>query len=508
MSARKSEAEQAGILVLGQIAANVADVLVPLFIVRLLDRDQVGIWAGVLVAYHTIAIILSGGFPSATLYSMAGKSPGERRSLVFRLIRIMFVLGALAMLVMLSLGYLSELWSAHFSDATAPGTRSTAGGSALPFELLSLLALYPLFDLPVRLMPSVLLSEGKARLSAGVGVLRSLINTAAVLIPAALGYGVKGIIVGTVLLGASQCGVFLGLMLRHYREAPRGVPAAPARELLRVALPLGATDIINTLNARLDLWLIILVFSAEAVADYRIGAWQIPAITTLAYSTGSAYLPKLADLFQAGKPREAIALWQRAAEKVALISVPVAFVFVVGAEPFIQVAFGESYDRAVGVFRCYSLLTAGRIAAFGSVMVAAGKPGYVMRSALLTLLSNAVISVPLLLTLGFIGPALGTLIAFAPTLFFYCFFIGSAAGMSVREVFPFKAYARPLGAVSLPALLALLMITAVNLPAWLEFALAALIVLGGFSLVGTLARLITPQDWRFASDWLRLRVLR
>src|SRR5690606_3364638 len=183
--------------------------------------------------------------------------------------------------------------------------------------------------------------------------------------------------------------------------------------------------------------------------------WQIPLITTVAYSTGAVYLPHFKQLFETGRAREAIGIWRTSVQKVSLITVPVATVFIVGAEEFIILAFTEEYVAAAAVFRLYCLMLLLRVAHYGAVIVAAGRPGLVLRAAAWTLATNAVLSVPLVLWLGFVGPALGTALAFIPTVIIYCKYIAKASGVGLTEVFPLLAWCKVLLTALLPASLAL-----------------------------------------------------
>ena len=61
------------------------------------------------------------------------------------------------------------------------------------------------------------------------------------------------------------------------------------------------------------------LFTVEALAEYRNGAWPIPVITTVAYSVGAVQLPRLTGLFQQGKGAEALDAWRVGAAKAARV---------------------------------------------------------------------------------------------------------------------------------------------------------------------------------------------
>jgi O-antigen/teichoic acid export membrane protein len=302
--------------------------------------------------------------------------------------------------------------------------------------------------------------------------------------------------------------VYLAFLRALYRDVTPVPTEATLRDLFRNSIPLGATDIVNTLNGGLDLWLIIIFFSTVEVAEYQQGAWQIPIITTIAYSLGSVYLPRYALLYREGKYAEVIALWRQSTEKVALIVVPASLIFFVAAEELITLFFTDAYLGAAPVFQCYTLLTMGRVTAFGNLMVAAGRPRDVLKSSFLTLLSTVALSVPLVMTVGFLGPALGTALSYIPAVTIYCWFIAKAYNVRLRDTFPGVAYFKVVAAAIPACWLAWQIKEVTELHAAVEIGMIAAIVGIVYAITATVAGLIGRAEWKIARDFIALRVLR
>jgi O-antigen/teichoic acid export membrane protein len=262
------------------------------------------------------------------------------------------------------------------------------------------------------------------------------------------------------------------------------------------------------LNNQLDRYLIVFFFSVTAVAEYQAGAWQIPIITTIPYTIGAVYAPRFVELFKAGQHRAAIDIWRQSALKSALLVVPITMVFVVASEETMELLFTASYLKAAPVFRWYCILTLGRIATFGSVILAAGAPRLIFQSALVSLLSNALICSLLVKLVGFNGPAMGTALAFIPSAAYYCLCIATATKLSFRQIFPLFGFLRVLGLTGLASLPAWWFKSVVSWPAAARLPVEAGLVLGTFALLGTLLGTIQRQDWLFLANWLRLRMLR
>lgn len=495
----QARAQQAGVLLFGKIVSTLGEAIVPIIMIRLLSKAEVGVLSTVMMLYATLALVLTSAFPSTLMYYLPSREAPERRALAVRMSLMMLALGGALGILMLGLG-LVGLSLGGASVAAEHSERSLLDPKAL-FYLLAL-APYPLGDLPARLLPNLLVIEGRARDAATIGVVKAVGASVATLIPIALGLPLHVVIACMSLFGIAYCALLPYYVRTLYRGVPRVPAPVSASEILRFTVPLGVTDVVGRLNSELDRYLIAGSFPVTRVAEYRAAAWQVPIIKEIPYTVGRVDTPYLNRLFEAGKAREAIQLWRASTEKVALLVVPLACIFVVAAEEVVVLLFTEEYLGSAMVFRLYSLLMLGRACSFGNVLLAAGKPGYVFRAAILSFLSNIVLSVAALLLLGFIGPAVGSVVAFAAMTFFYCWLIGKAANVRLRETFPLMAYLRVVftaGVASIPALL-------VKFNAGLGPGLALLAIsaslLGTFALLGTITRQVQREDWHFLRSWL------
>ena len=187
---------------------------------------------------------------------------------------------------------------------------------------------------------------------------------------------------------------------------------------------------------------------------------------------------------------------------------PICMIFIVAAEESITLLFGPQYAASAIVFRLYSIWTLLRIAAFGNVITAAGKPQFVLQAAGLSFLANIALSVPLTLWLGYYGAALGTLVSFIPMIVFYCAKISEATDVPFRSIYPTLEVLRILAVLALPATGAWFLKENIMLHAGVELAISAGIVLAGFALLGTLTNTIQRDDWRYVRNWMTLRILK
>jgi len=273
------------------------------------------------------------------------------------------------------------------------------------------------------------------------------------------------------------------------------------RELFRIGVPLGLTDLVSRLGNRFDKLIVFVLFANATFAEFAVGA-QIPIIGVIAGSVAAVYLPHFVGLFKKGESEFLIKVWRQTIVKTSLLVLPVAMIFIVAAEEAAVVLFTSEYEQTAVVFRLYAIYHLGRVASFGSILVAAGKPGYILQGALVFLVGNIIISIPAALFFGFWGPALGTIVAWVIAACFYSWRIAKATGVPLGRLFPMVEYLKTLFVTCAAGAMALAFKLSTDLPDSWSLAIQIVIVLSGFAILGTLTGRITRDDWAFLGNWM------
>ncbi len=493
-AAQRNVSRDASILVVGNVLATIADIITPILILRLTGKDEVASLSGLLLVYNTMALLLLAGFHQTVTFFLPGRPIEERAAIARKVVRLLMGLGIVGAGVLVLIGsFGTSLIEAFSSFEEAPTDLSP----------LMFLLLFPLGDLPARILPNLAVVERRPQTAAAYGVFRSLSVSISTILPIALGFSPDVVAMSMSAVAIGQLLFVTAVLRRCYRDCERIPSPVSTRELVKFGLPLGATDMVSSLNNRFDQLLIVGSFPADTYAVYRAGAYQIPVVTRLPYLVATALAPSLVEAFREGRARDAIEAWKQSIGKVSLLVVPFTLVFFVGAEAFILLIGGPGYIDAVPVFRWYTLLSIVRVAAFGTVIVAAGRPKYVLHAALFSFAFNVLLSVPLLMIVGFVGPAMGTALAFFPMAVFYCSRIAKASGIPLRDIFPLGAYLRVLAVASVGAAAGWAFVRGTDFGPWIELFGVAGIVLGSFALLGSVTGTISREDWAFATAKLR-----
>lgn len=494
------EAEQAGILVFGRFTAMGAGALVPFVIVRLLGKAEVGAFSALLLTYETLLMVTTAGLPGCVLYYLSNRTPEQRKALAARLFGaaqyigfllagVLFFLGAYGNDIMASLGRLLDIeMASQRSD----------------LSYLKLFALYPPLDATQRAFMPYCVATGRARAAATFGVLRALAVACGTLLPSALGLGVDGIVWGLVCFGLVQCAGIYYFFHKWERDIAPEEAEVSAAEMVRFSIPLGLNEIVGTLNAAVDRYTILFAFPSTKFAEYRSGAWQIP-VKAIPYQVSKTYMPRYVKEIQLGRGEVAIEIWRRAAIKVSLIVVPICCAFLVCSEEFVRLALTDAYAAAAPVFWWYTVFTLGRITAFGPLIVASGRSDYVFRASFIGFVANIALTIPLTYYLGFVGPAVGTTMAFFPSVLAYCYYISKSLQVPIHNTFPLIDWLKVLilgGLSSLPALVIRLQFQP---SALIAVVVSFAVTVPLFVALTRATGMMSKEDLAFALKWATLR---
>jgi O-antigen/teichoic acid export membrane protein len=217
-SAANTASHAAGVLVLGNVLATLADIVVPLLVVRLLGKADVAALTALLLVYNTVALVVATGFPQAVMYHLPGRPLAERAAVARKIAATLFGLGAGAAVLLLLIG----LYGSGFVAAIS----SIEDDRVVDLAPLMVLALLPLGDLPGRLLPNLLVAEERPRAAAAYGVFRSLGLSVCTLLPITLGGTAWTVAWCLVLVGMAQ-GVWVLASLRSLYGRRRACPLPP-----------------------------------------------------------------------------------------------------------------------------------------------------------------------------------------------------------------------------------------------------------------------------------------
>ena len=162
-------------------------------------------------------------------------------------------------------------------------------------------------------------------------------------------------------------------------------------------------------------------------------------------SVNSLLLPELTRRYRDGDLPGVHDLWREAVRKTSLVLMPIFVFALLFAADIIAVLYGPRYGESTDLLRVYLLLMPIRVATYGLIPMAIGRPRINVAASIVYLGSNAVLALALVGPLGLVGPAIATVLADIVIVSFYLIRLRSILDSPISVLFPWGLVATNLG---------------------------------------------------------------
>ena len=481
--------DKAGIIILGNIVNSVAGLLLGIVLVRVISKENYGTYRQVWLIFESLSSVLLLGIPSSILYFVPTLRENEQKSFIYQTILFLLFIGFIMGLVLfLASGFIAD----RFNNPRLA-------------QFLKMISIFPILAMPIIYLQNFLIATDKHKIAAISQIILNLIIPITVAVVAILGYSLKLIFIwilivsGIRLLGVQ---IFSSRMLSNVHSE---MNLNLFKSQLKYCTPLGLSRVTGTLSGYLDRFIISSFFLPEKFAIYSVGAKEIPFVGMITYSVGQVIMPKLVTLFRENKKEEFIKLWHESIRKVALVILPIFVFLLIFAELVITLLFTKNYAESALPFRIYLCKLPLRVTAYGNIIRAMGFPQYIFIGSLIVLISNVILSILLVKTIGFLGPAIATVLVTYILTYYYLTKISKKCSRSLLEIFPWrnvlKIFAISLfcGFITYPAKL-------LHLPCFMKIGIGGIVFVTLYLSLLSKLNIITQSDRLLFKRWITLKV--
>lgn len=503
MSEKKASlTEKAGVVVFARVVTTVIDLAIVIATIQILSKTDFAI-IGYLLMIHEIARNLATlGFPESVFYYFERLGGSARKGFTLQTTAILGITGLVSGLFILLISYYAPV----LLSAWEPESIETIQ------YLLPFMALVAVLEIPTWPVTNVLLAIDRQKDSAWYEMLTSLLTFGLLVGPLALGYGLEAAVYGLVCYAVIR---FIGSWIWMQIVLPKGTLSdseISVREQANFSLPLGFSSLVNKINRYVDKFVVSIMLPAAAYAEYTIGAQEVPIIRVIPFAVGSVLISRYVSFELESKREELLELWYKGVEKVSLLVIPLTIMSIVIASDLVSLiaeSEGTDYQNAVLPFQIYNLIVLMRVTHYGSILQAFGDTKGVFYLSLNLVVANIILTVPFTIMYGIAGTAAATFIANMYNWYITLRRIGTHMELPVSKVLPFPFYFKVLGTSVLVAL-----------PVWFfrvtyiadeRIILGLITTMTGFllifSIVGTILKVITAEDWAKLKNWLSLKFL-
>ena len=207
------------------------------------------------------------------------------------------------------------------------------------------------------------------------------------------------------------------------------------KQIFIYTVPLGLAASVSVLNSELDKLMIGYLIDVESAALYANAARELP-ITIISASFTAILLPKMVLDAKNKDYNAAVDKWSLCIKFNFVLLCFFSMICVVFAPQIITLLYSAKYVDGANVFRVYSIALLLRVTYFGMILNATGRTKFVFWSTIAALVTNIILDYVLFCVLGFIGPAIATIISIFVIQFAQLRFSSSLIKIKFQNIFP------------------------------------------------------------------------
>jgi O-antigen/teichoic acid export membrane protein len=384
----------------------------------------------------------------------------------------------------------------------------TASGGQVVHGYLIPLAAYTLFSVNMDFWEYFWLARGHAKPVFFYSAGRLTLRVVVVVIVAAVTHDVHAIIWSLVALEAVRFLVAGVAMLVFDRSRHEPTLQEPWRDQLRFCIPSGTASLLAMLNRNVSNVIVAHLLGAAALAQYAIGRFGEPVVTTVRNSISAVILPEMVrkerESSQRGTAQDTgslardarsqaakvgrgpqvgigpLGLWRKATVVNAIMLLPIVVLVARYAEPLVTFVFGSNYASAALVMQLYMLVVIRECFDFAPALRAVNRTRPLVESNVAGFVTCIVAMLLFIPLAGLAGAMLAFVIASYADVTWLGWRTRQAYGIAAAELIPWRSIGRTALAAAVAALL-------IANPVWTDvfgragIALAGLVYLAAYA---------------------------
>jgi O-antigen/teichoic acid export membrane protein len=451
------------ILTLARLASYGLQLISPIFLVRLLTVEDFGRYREFLLYASILQAFAQFSINDSLLYCVPANPASP-----WRLARQTALLTLCSTLVVVLVLVGLDVWSA---------------GQIVHGYLLPLVA-YTLFSVNLDFWEYFWLANGNAKPVFFYSAGRLAVRVLVVVVTAALTHDFHLVIWALVALEGVRLVIAGICMLVFDRSRREPVLREPWRDQLRFCVPSGIASLLAMANRNVSNVIVARTLGAVSLAQYAIGRFGEPIVTTVRNSVSAVILPEMVrkDRGEAAGGT-ALALWQKATVVNTIMLFPIVVLVARYAEPLVTWVFGPNYVSGAQVMQIYMLVVIRECFDFAPALRAVNRTRPLVESNVAGFITCMVAMLLLIPVAGLPGAMLAFAIASYVDVSWLAWRTVQSYGVSVRELLPWRSIARIAVAAGVAGLL---IVSSV----WTEVFGRLGIVLAGLAYVAAFALLL------------------
>ena len=358
-----------GSLVMGQMLSLLLGFILPLILVRLLSKNDYGLYAQFNVILSFCTIFFNFGFSSELYYSYPTAKKNEKIILVFQSF-LMLLFAAVLACIILCFPFIKTFLQLDLSN------------NNLYYYLLVCVFL----SVPEVLITSLYVLNHDNRTSILFLPLTTILRVLLILIFYYIDSSIDSVFFAILL----SCIIkflfvaFYTIKLVLSYETGKLIDRKLLLSQIRYALPLGIANSTRILVQQLDKLIVLSFVSPAVYAVYSIAFYGVPGLSQVYLSISQVYIPRMSASYKCLDVRKLIYLYHSMVLKTLSYTVPIIFIVMLFAGVIIPFVFSEKYVESTPYFQIYLSTFIIQSIGAGNILRATGETKYSLKAYIYT----------------------------------------------------------------------------------------------------------------------------
>lgn len=355
-----NNSKQAAWIAIGSLFSFGFSIVSSMILSRYFDKADYGTYKQVMYVYNTLLTVFSLGLPKAYSYFIPRVKVSEAKSLISKITRIFFILGAIFSVCL----FLGSAFIAKFMN------NNDLEGALRIFSLV------PLLMLPTMGLEGILSSFRKNKYMAIYTITTRIFMLFCVAIPVVLFNG--GYIEALYgFLFSSSIAFVLALYLKYMPLKGEGDDKTliSYRDIFSFSIPLLTASLWGVLLHSADQFFISRYYGSEIFADFSNGYIPLPFVGMIATSCSVVLSPIISKISNSNidPQKELYPLWTTVFEKSAKLIYPLLIYSIFFSDILMTVLYGGKYETSCIYFIIRAILSFFEVIIFAPLVINIGK---------------------------------------------------------------------------------------------------------------------------------------
>jgi O-antigen/teichoic acid export membrane protein len=422
LESRYSLKKQTAYLFTGKFVSVLLRFLVPVIMVRIMSRQEFGLYKQALLICFFFVPILQFGITESLLYFYPNNR--KNKELISQTLYLFLFIGV----VFLAAFHLfHEKLLILFKGSGLKG-------------VLQPISIFIFFYFITMFFENVLILEKRKRQLLIYVIMDRLTYVVFIILAAIIYRTVEKILWSLSIYGAGKF-LFVLIYLKINYKFPvsiRKISLGQLKEQLIFSVYQGTGKIVGEIGRKIDKFYLSYFLSPVSFAIYSVGNFTLPIVDIMYNSVAATALPRISAYYKKMKYKEAKELWHKIIVYYSLITIPLVAYCWSMAEEIITILFTDKYIDSVIIFRLLLLVYLARILSRGTIVRASNNTKYAFHGNILSLLTGAVLGYFLIKSYGTAGAACSAIVAFFSNALYQVYKSKTILLLSYREWLPWK----------------------------------------------------------------------